>query len=93
MARIIYSNGIEKAVEPKNGTDFSLEEMRDIVGGYIEIATIRNQFGERDEDNIMVVNEEGKLMGLPVNWKASQLHFFADLIVGDVLVCRNSEVR
>lgn len=45
----------------------TLEEMQEYVGGWIEI--VRVKFEGKDCD--MVVNEEGKLLGLPVNHFAS----------------------
>lgn len=36
MAEIIKTDGTRRPVHPSNGTDFSLEEMQTIVGGYIE---------------------------------------------------------
>ena len=48
-------------------------------------------------DEIMVVNEEGKLLGLPVNLLATipyQLSYGpVDQIYGNALVCKTSEVR
>lgn len=35
--RILYVDGREEFIEPKNGTDFSLEELKTIVGGYIQV--------------------------------------------------------
>lgn len=87
MAKIIYANGETKEVQPKNGRDFSLAELTAIVGGYIEVTqTIKD--GE-----IMIVNEEGKLLDLPYNPKATNIHKYHDVIVGDVLVCKYDEVR
>lgn len=37
MAQIIYTNGKTTDVYPKNDTDFSLEELQAVVGGYIEL--------------------------------------------------------
>jgi hypothetical protein len=85
MATIIYANWKRKTVEPKNGTDFSYEELREIVGGYIEIVSLTN-------DKIMVVNEEGKIYHLPVNMQATHLHGY-EIIVGDVLVCDSNQVK
>lgn len=34
MAKIYRTNGDVENVEPKNGTDFRLEELSAIVGGY-----------------------------------------------------------
>lgn len=71
-------------VYPKNGSDFSLEELRHFVGGPIELVTLG--------DCYMVVNEEGKLRGLPFNPSASRLYslFYDDIdcIVGDALLCK-----
>lgn len=84
MAKIIFSNGAEFDVVPKNGTDFSLEELQGVVDGYIEIVRLR-------DGRIMVVNEEGRLRGLKHNGKASVMA--ADYIVGNVLVCDTGQVR
>lgn len=79
----------EETVEPKNGTDFTLEELQGYVGGYIEIIHL-------NDGRIMVINEEGKLLDLPVNLLATvqyQLSFGPiDQIYGNALVCENKEV-
>ena len=36
MSKIYKSNGEIVDIEPKNGKDFQLKELNDIVGGYIE---------------------------------------------------------
>jgi hypothetical protein len=87
--RVLYVDGREEFIEPKNGTDFSLEELNNIVGGYIEILPL-------GDDRIMVVNEEGKLNRLPVNMKATYIVNgigYKDTIVGNVLVCHSSMVK
>lgn len=91
MAHIIYPDATLKEVQPKNGKDFQLEELQEIVGGYIEIVSqLRTNTGE-----ILVINEEGKLIGLPYNDVASLLYvgFPPDPIVGTVLLCKKSEVK
>lgn len=60
MALLVKVDGSAERVEPKNRTSFSLEELQGYVGGNIQIITPKA--GER-----MVINEEGKLMGLPIN--------------------------
>lgn len=72
------------ATRPDNGTDFSLEELQGIVGGYIQIV-------QCPDDMMMVVNEEGLPLNLPVNPVASL--FARQYIVGDVLYCRKDQVR
>lgn len=84
MARIIKTDGTERNVEPKNGSDFSLGELKEIVGGFIEIVTLKNR-------QLMVVNEEGMLIGMPYNIKASEL--YGHPIVGNVLVCNNNQIK
>lgn len=90
MAQIIKSNGETKTVEPKNGTDFELSELQAIVGGYIQVAYLR-------DDEIMVMDEEGKLKEKDLNLQAS-LRYRRDVnpydsIVGDVLICKTNQVK
>lgn len=33
LSTVIFTDGAQKNVEPSNGTDFSLEELRGFVGG------------------------------------------------------------
>ena len=50
--------------------DNTLEALKDIVGGYIEVVSM--------EDNILLIcNEEGKMQGLPPNFSTGY-----DVIVG-----------
>ena len=86
MATIVKTNGEEVDVQPKNGRDFSLKEVQDIVGGLIEVIP----YGTKE---LMVLNEEGKLINLPVNNVATDLICGIDDIVGDVLLCKATEVR
>lgn len=90
MAQIIKSNGETKTVEPKNGTDFKLEELQAIVGGYVQITYLR-------DDEIMVMDEEGRLKDKDLNLRAS-LRYRRDVnpydsVVGDVLICKTNQVK
>jgi len=84
MATLIKADGTEKEVTPKSGNTFSLDELQTFVDGYIEMCT-------STDNRWMVVNEEGKLKGLPVNEKATQL-YGRDTLVGDILVCDKSQL-
>lgn len=92
MATIYKTSGECIETSPKNGKYFSLSEMQAIVSGLIEIVDLYN--GE-----LMIVNEEGKLNGLGINHKATEIYLDAmpvmvvDIIVGDVLVCDKKEIR
>ena len=82
------SGGIEK-IKPKNGKDFSLIELQKYVGGSIEML--------RTNDNRwLIVNEEGRLHGLPRNKAATKLYQFNYIngdIVGNAVVCPVSMVK
>lgn len=88
MAYIYKSNGEVIKTSPKNGKDFSLKELKEIVGGHIEVVNLG--------DDYMVVNEEGKLIGLPFNLNATIVYQIStkigEHIVGDVLVCPKNQI-
>lgn len=86
---IIKSDGTSADFMPKNGTDFTLEELQKAVGGYIQIVYISST-------QIMVLNEDGKNEGLPYNHNASLIFAMAgikDFAVGDVVVCGKEMVK
>lgn len=60
----------------------SLENMQKVVGGYIETLTFAT-------DATIVMNEEGRLLGLPFNVAASTM--FSTTIVGDCFVAGVAE--
>ncbi len=91
MAAIhIKTDGTETPVYPENGTDFNLKEMQGFVGGYVEVITLSN-------GKIMLLNEEGKVDGLPVNKVATQMTrdvlSAGDMVIGDVLICDDNQIK
>ena len=69
----------------------TLKEMQDFVGGYIEVVQ------SADTKSQIVLDEEGKLKGTPINKEATELYLGEeqddtsagwdfDVIVGDVIV-------
>ena len=71
---------------PPKGKTYTLEQMQAAVGGYIQIVPVGRL-------HLMVINEEGKLHGLPRNDKATELYNNPnDEIVGDALVCSNQDI-
>lgn len=92
-AYTIDVDGRVESVSPDNGTDFSLEELQGFVGGYIEIQPLRHMTGK-----VMVLNEEGKLIGLPGNETASMIYNAqfgrsVDHVCGRVLLCDSDMIR
>jgi hypothetical protein len=87
---IIYlPGGMKNEVKPENGKYFTLKELQTIVGGYIECLSLDNAM-------TMVVNEEGKLDGLPCNGLATEIAYnsgFFDIIVGSALVCPSKFIK
>ena len=92
MAQLIKAKALEVIdVTPANGSNFKYEELRNYVGGYIEIVRLNDK-------QILVVNEEGKCLNLPYNALATELLRMAhpacvDIVVGDVLLCNSSQVK
>lgn len=70
---------------PADLKKYTLKELQTLVGGYIQIQTLP---GIR---KLIVMNEEGKLLGLPHNHLATQVwrhsHGLADWICGTALIC------
>lgn len=56
----------------------TLENMQRTVGGYIEAVTM-------SESSVLIVNEEGRLIGLPENPTLSP--WFEGGIMGDAFIC------
>lgn len=86
----IKTNGETIIVEPKNGTDFKYEELREFVNGSIETVFLKN-------NEIMIVNEEGKLNQLDINADATNIYIQSyglnDFIVGNVLLTKIKNIK
>ena len=63
--------------------DITLEAMQAYVGGYIECIPLTQEI-------IMIVNENGKIMGMPINRYWISKGKPIDAIVGNILCVRNS---
>lgn len=86
----ILASGTYKRVLPNNGVAYTLDELRAFVDGPVEVVRLQT-------NAIMVVNEEGKLRGLPYNDLATNVlycHFnTTDYIVGNILICSADRIR
>lgn len=80
---ILHVDGSKTPFEPANGKNFTLDELREAVSGFIEMVYLPNNV-------IMVVNEEGKILNFRVNKEASMMYLKEingwDFIVGDVVI-------
>lgn len=90
MGQLIKSSGEVTEVKPANGTNFSLEELQQMVGGWIEAFWV--------EDKRWIVNEEGLLLDLPENLTATQTLEDAcgkavQTLVGNVVILDASEIQ
>lgn len=88
MATLIKSSGHKSLLFPA-GDKFTLQELQECVGGYIELAPAKN-------GNILVVNEDGRSLGLPINNSATDEYIYAsgvNYIVGDVLLISQTEIQ
>ena len=95
-AKLLKTDGTEEELVPKNGTDFSLQEIHDILG----CATFELlQGGKRNNNMIMLVDEDAKEKGIGENRKASiewdkwNLPLQSDLILGNVILCLEEMVK
>lgn len=90
MARLYKTNGEVLNVHPENNHDFSLEELQNYVEGDIQIVHL-------SDNEVLVVNEEGKLHRLPFNENATKVwikyYGKSDYIVGNALVCNSDEIE
>ncbi|MBL0310155.1 MAG: DUF3846 domain-containing protein [Bacteroidetes bacterium] len=81
-------------IKPANGRYFTLEEMQRAVGGRIEIIPL-----DRDglDDRVLVVDEEGKLISLPLNVLATlewiRYYGETDFVAGDAIICHPELIR
>lgn len=88
MAVVITTTGVKKYKG-----DMTLEDMQAAVGGYIEHVGVHVTIDDVLYKHL-IVNEEGKLDGLPVNVKATEIVNFigiADIIVGDAIFMEPGE--
>jgi len=84
-----------REISPENGESFTLAELNEFVGGHVEMITFPS-------GRMIVINEEGKLNGLPVNYFATKewLKEFPpeqyqpeDFVVGDAIICDREMVK
>ena len=88
---IIRANGTRDRVIPDHSGFYSIEELQDFVGGFIETVHLAH-----DKDHVLIVNEEGKLFNLPFNKDATIVAKLNDNpfeIVGDAFYCKKDRIE
>jgi len=102
MAKLIKVDGTEKKVFPVNGKKFGLTELREMIGGTIQIQ-LKPTRG-RGAKQCIVINDNGQLIGLEINKKASEIwrEWYPNgecpyndykKLVGDVLLCGWNQIQ
>ena len=66
MATLIKTDGTFVEVKPENGKAFTLDELQKFVGGLIDVIVFPS-------GKSLYINDEGKNIGLPVNWQAQEM--------------------
>lgn len=82
--KVYYPDGRVEIVElAPGGTAAQLAQLQELVGGYIEMIACGGMW--------MVINEEGKLKGLPLN--PNDYMFPGDVVVGPAVLCSRWELE
>ncbi len=81
---ILRHDGESVETSPRNSKHYTLKELSNAVNGYAECVRLI-------DGRLMWVNEEGRMLGLPVNTRASELA--GRTIVGNALICAAERVK
>ena len=89
-AKIIYTDKEAEDYTPKNGKTFALTEMQEIIGGYVEPIRL-------NDGRVIIVNEDGLNLNLPVNIEATNIlrrdHSTTQYIVGTAIICDSDMIE
>lgn len=93
-AKLLKASGEVVEIEPKNGKDFKLDELyKHLNCSLVEVINL-------NQDDIMVVDEEGKLksnnvvnVNATVLAQKNQAIIFWDYIAGNAIVCNRKMIR
>ena len=92
MAKVILVDGQVTDVTPANGSNFTAEEIHNLLHGYFEMVPLKNNM-------MLLCDEEGKLKQLDYNTVATNiaktfcLYKFDDYIAGPAMLCTDFEVK
>jgi hypothetical protein len=98
MAYLIKTTGEVQEVHPANGEDFTVAELHNFVGGYLEhidSSRLLPRAGRLarlpiGQDSELWINEDGKQRQLPLNSIATLLYIYGsqDPIVGNAVLSK-----
>ena len=84
MATIYRADGTTETIKPAKGT-FTLEEVWEIVGGYVEIVRLKKGF--------LLVDEEGTMPWKALPWNPAASELAGRPIVGTALHTNSKEFK
>jgi hypothetical protein len=88
MATIIYPDGREQSFSPQDGETFHVEELKDVIGGYLEVVSLF-------DGRLMLLDEDGKRKQAPLNEVATDMASEVlqpfDYVVGTVVIVSRKE--
>jgi hypothetical protein len=93
FATLYKWEGERKNVLPPGSREFTMEELKELVGGYFEIFQMSKRTCKRlgvPKGSILVCNEEGRLLNLPPNIVVSQAS--GTTFCGNIIVCSSKLV-
>lgn len=88
MSDVMVKDGCIRPIVPMNGRDYTLFELQQLVDGNIELVDLGKKY--------LVLDEEGKLKGKPVNLIATgwlQQEGIHDYAVGTALLIDKKHIR
>lgn len=97
MAIILHANNSTTIITPESGNEFMLHELQEYVGGYIQTIDFNEPITINGiEYSTIVIDEDGKYKGYPINTTATQYAknelFDDDFLVGDVVFLKDGEI-
>ena len=84
MALLLKTDNTREEVEPRHGREFTLRELQNYVGGYVDVVPL-------SDNRILIINGQGHMLDLTANFSATLAAERS--IVGDALLCRMTEVQ
>jgi hypothetical protein len=93
-AALLKTNGEEETITPENGTDFKIEELYTLLSCKMIEVVYSQCSATRRRGMILIIDEEGKLCGKPINDQATEIYSAPfDYVVGDAIFCHTDMLK